>query len=247
MLSNKFIRIIRSFKSGSIAINDPKIIKDFLADPYFPVLISFPRTGSHWLRMLMELYFKKPALVRAFYYKDATDFTCYHTHDMELDVERRNVLYLYRDPVRTIYSQLRYYKEDVDDITRINHWTTLYGNHLAKWLFEETFSRKKTILTYEGLKQDIYMEFGKVCQHFGENLEKGLLTPILERISKEELKKKTRHDNQVVDLSEAYTMKQHEFEQRYGELVRDLLIKRDHHLESVFTRPQPSSGNDRIG
>jgi len=239
--------MIRRFKSGSVAISDQKIIQACLADPYFPVLVSFPRTGSHWLRMLMELYFRKPALVRAFYYKDATDFTCYHTHDMELDVERRNALYLYRGPVHTIYSQLRYYKEDVDDPARIMHWTTLYGKHLAKWLFKETFTNKKTILTYEGLKQDIDMEFDKVCRHFGEKLEKDRLVPVLERINKEELKNKTGHDKQVVDLSENYSLKQREFEQRHGKRVHDLLIRCDHRLESVFAWPQSSSDNECIG
>ena len=47
----------------------------------------------------MELYLEKPSLVRAFYYKDASDFTCYHTHDMDLQLRRQNVIYLYHDPV----------------------------------------------------------------------------------------------------------------------------------------------------
>ena len=42
-------------------------------------------------------------------YKDAKTFTCYHRHDVELTISGcKNVLYLYRDPVDTIYSQIRY-------------------------------------------------------------------------------------------------------------------------------------------
>src|SRR5664280_1077746 len=106
-------------KDGSVSVNDQALIDACLSNPDFSFLVSFPRTGSHWLRMIMELYFKKPSLVRIFYFKDAQEFTCYHRHDEELDIERRNVLYLYRNPVDTIYSQLGYYKEDVDNEERI--------------------------------------------------------------------------------------------------------------------------------
>ena len=100
---------------GSVSVDDPEVIKSFTDNPDFPYLVSFSRTGSHWLRMIMELYFEKPSLVRAFYFKDANDFTCYHTHDMDLELRRENVIYLYRNPVETVYSQLCYYKEDPDD------------------------------------------------------------------------------------------------------------------------------------
>ena len=63
---------------------------------------------------------------------------------MDLDIYRKNVIYLYRDPIPTIYSQMMYEKEDMNDIKRIRHWTLLYGRHLQKWLIEEKVSRVKT-------------------------------------------------------------------------------------------------------
>ena len=80
----------------------------------------------------MELYFERPSLVRAFYYKDNQDFMTYHTHDIDLDVYRKNVIYLYRDPVPTIYSQLNFYQESTRDLSRIEYWSTLYAKHLSK-------------------------------------------------------------------------------------------------------------------
>jgi len=227
--------MLKRFKKDSLVVDDPRTVKAFLSNPDFPFLVSFPRTGSHWLRMLMELYFMKPALVRAFYFQDAVDFTCYHTHDMNLDVERRNVIYLYRDPVHTIYSQLRYYRENVDDIDRIKYWSMLYGNHLSKWLVRENITQKKTIITYEGLKLDVYEEFGKVCRHFGIALDADRLATLVKRISKDELKKVTRHDQQVVDLSATYEIDRQKFEQKHDRLVRDLVIECDHHLGTLFT------------
>ena len=77
-LVKKINNIIKNTNSNSYRVNQ-KIVNKFISDPDFPFLVSFSRTGSHWLRNIMELYFEKPSLVRAFYYKNAKDFTCYHT------------------------------------------------------------------------------------------------------------------------------------------------------------------------
>ena len=123
-------------KEYDIHVTDQALISSFLSQPDFPWLISFPRTGSHWLRMIMELYFEKPSLMRFFYYKDARDFTCYHRHDVELSIEGcRSVIYLYRNPRDTVYSLVRYHRENARNITRVRYWAQLYGKHLSKWLF----------------------------------------------------------------------------------------------------------------
>ncbi len=208
---------------GSASIDDPGLIKTFTNNPEFPYLVSFSRTGSHWLRMIMELYFEKPALVRAFYFKDATDFTCYHTHDMDLALKRENVIYLYRNPVETIYSQLCYYEENPNDDRRRQHWTNLYARHLAKWLVHDNFTNTKTVITYEGMKTDMKREFSKVCGHFGHELDGGKLGAVLEKISKAELKKKTAHDKQVVNLSTDYETSREEFVRKYsGEIHAEI-------------------------
>ncbi len=191
-------------KSDSVAI-DKTIVTQFAKNRSFPRFISFPRTGSHWLRMMMELYFDKPSLVRTFYYHNAKEFTCYHRHDEDLliqDVD--NVLYLYRNPTDTVYSQMNYYKENTNDKVRIQYWANLYGKHLSKWLVKEDFTKSKTVLKYENLKQDINSEFKKVCDHFSEHFDEDKLMGVLDEVSKESLKKKTTHDQQVVNLSARY-------------------------------------------
>jgi hypothetical protein len=201
---------------GSMSVNDPEVIKSCIGDPDFPYLVSFSRTGSHWLRMIMELYFEKPSLVRAFYFKDATDFTCYHSHDMDLQLRRQNVIYLYRDPVETVYSQLGYYQEDPDDSERRRHWTDLYARHLAKWLVRDDFTKMKTVITYEGMKSNMHGEIKKVCAHFGKDFDPVKLDAVLARVSKDELKKKTKHDQQVVNLSGEYQLARAKFKDKYG-------------------------------
>ncbi len=140
--------------------------------------------------MLMELYFERPGLVRIFFYEHAKSFTCLHTHDLALDVERNNVIYLYREPVDTVFSQLSYHKENINDPIRIQYWAELYGKHLNKWLFEEKFTSKKTIITYEGLKTGLKGEFRKICGFFKTDLDTKRLTAAADQVSKDILKKK---------------------------------------------------------
>lgn len=214
MLKKLIKNILNS--DGSVSINDQAVIKSFTDNPDFPYLVSFSRTGSHWLRMIMELYFEKPSLIRAFYFRDANEFTCYHSHDMNLELKRQNVIYLYRNPVETIYSQLRYDNEDTDDEEKRHHWTNLYARHLSKWLVHDDFTQKKTLLTYEDMKADMAKEFAKVCHHFGQELDENKIEQVLEKVSKAELKKKSAHDQQVVNLSDEYQLSRTEFAKKYS-------------------------------
>lgn len=237
-LLNKLIsRVLNS--DGSVSVDDPKVIKSFTDDPDFPYLVSFSRTGSHWLRMVMELYFEKPSLVRAFYFRDASDFTCYHTHDMDLKLRRENVLYLYRDPVETVYSQLGYYKENPDDPEKRQHWTNLYAQHLAKWLVHDDFTKKKTVITYEGMKSNMHGEIEKICRHFGKAFDPTKLDSVLGKVSKDELKKKTQHDQQVVNLSDTYRDEREVFRKKYSQSICDVLYTTEPALEKFFNLDRP--------
>ena len=222
--------MIKEDQNGSIQINDKKIINKFIMDPDFPFLISFPRTGSHWLRMLMELYFKKPALVRIFYYKELKEFTCCHKHDPELNIERANVIYLCREPVDTVYSQLSYYKEDIEDKERIIYWADLYCKHLSKWLLDEKFTRKKTVMTYEGLKNNLFEEFAKITCHFSVPFDREKLEKARVRVSMREVKNKTIHDKQVINLTGQYAERRSYFRKNFGNFVMERINLQDDRL-----------------
>jgi len=209
-------------------------INQFNANPDNPYLVSFPRTGSHWFRMIAELYFERPTLVRTFYYPDKTDYLLLHTHDNNLDVVRDNVIYLYRDPVETIYSQLNYYQENSHDIERISYWTEQYCKNLSKWLYEEQFTKKKTIITYEGMKNDLATEFAKVTAHFGVGFDQDRFKKVAQKVTKEEVKRKTPHDEQVVQLASDYQITREEFKEQYSQLIWQLINQKYSHLTQYF-------------
>ena len=225
-----------SMHESSIQVG-PDTVARFASDPGFPYLISFPRTGSHWLRMVMELYFEVPSLVRLFYYRDATRFTCYHRHDDELDIQRENVLYLYRHPVDTVYSQLGYYREDPARSDRVVYWAARYARHLRKWVLDDSFTTKKTLLTYEGMTRDLCGEFGKVCAHFGVPLDRERLAAATRLVTREEVGRRTLHDPQVVNLTDAYARRKEVFVTEWTDGVMAEVAAVDPRLPRLFATP----------
>lgn len=194
-------------------------IERFNQNPENTYLVSFPRTGSHWLRMLMELYFERPLLTRTFYFPKRNDYLLLHTHDMDLQVKRLNVIYLYRDPVDTVYSQLKYCGESTQDRLRILHWTQRYGCHLAKWLVNEGFTTSKTIVRYENLTNNICAEFAKVTGHFGKGFDADKLEACASRVSKGEVKRQSNYNQQVMNTGRAYEEQRVEFREEQSEFV----------------------------
>jgi len=216
--------ITASSNDQSLAITDRRVLRRYIDDPWFPFLVSFPRTGSHWLRMVMELYFEKPSLVRLFYFTDSRDFLSYHTHDLDLDLYRKNVVYLYRNPVPTIYSQMVYENEDMNDLARITYWTQLYGKHLVKWLIEEKASENKTIVRYENMAMNMAREFRKITDHFGVEFDDTRMNAAIERVSRQEVTKKTSHDRGVIRDTSDYASNRRMFAKEYGSFVDNTIL-----------------------
>jgi hypothetical protein len=183
---------------------------------------------------MMELYFQRPFLVRTFYYPKRIDYLALHTHDLELDIHHQNVIYLFRDPVPTIYSQLRFHQNPLDSQEHINHWSDLYGRHLDKWLHKETFTKKKTIIRYEYLRNHLEEEFTKICAHLDLPLIPAALNSIAAQVSKEKVKEKTPHDHRVITLSQDYSDERTWFRETFGELVWKTVLQGRPNLKSNF-------------
>lgn len=215
-------------------VTDRRVIETFLSDPENPFLVSFPRTGSHWLRMMMEQYFERPSLTRVFYYPARTDYLTLHTHDLDLDVTRRSVIYLYRDPIDTVYSQLRYHGQEPEDRARVREWSDLYGRHLAKWLYDEAAAEIRTVLRYEDLRDQLQEAFARLCAHFGQTLDPDRLRRIGEGVTRSHVSQKTRHDPAVINTSGDYGDLRRRFRERHGDFVRDVVVRHDSRLESCL-------------
>jgi hypothetical protein len=89
----------------------------------------------------------------------------------------------------------------------------------------EDFTVKKTIVTYEGLLQNLETEFAKLTQHFDQPLDNNRLEQEAAKITKSRVKDKTQHDPQVVQLKETYNTARETFKKDYAGLIWDCLIK----------------------
>lgn len=207
----------RSKRDGKTASN--KIIQEYRSNPQSPFLISFPRTGSHWLRMLLERYSDQPLLVRSFFDHSTTDFLLLHSHDMNLTENRKNVLYLYRYPTDVIYSQINFYQQDFRNRDFVLHWINQYAVHLIHWVFKEDFTEKKTLISYEKLKTDLSAEFQKALIHFGLTYDENKLLKVKAEIDKNKVIQQTKHDRRVMNLSKDYETNRTWFREQYDAFI----------------------------
>lgn len=200
-------------------------VQKIIDEPNFPFLVSFPRTGSHWFRFILEKYSDRPLLIRSFFNHNNSNYLLFHTHDLNLNTQKKKVVYLYRNPTDVIYSQLNYYNQNINDKNLIHFWTQQYTGHLIHWLFNENFTEKKLIIKYENLQNDLSNEFQKVCSFFDLNWDEKRLIKIASSIDKEAIKKKTYYDDKIIPRNKDYQKNKIIFKESYELFIQNLIIE----------------------
>lgn len=240
--------IARHFSSRKSVLyrHSDRVVREFLEDPYAPVLISFPRTGSHQLRLLMELYFKRPSLPRIFLHKKSRNFTCCHLHDLippdrPAGVERKRVIYLYREAGATVHSVMKYYGEDTTDPERVDHWSTVYGEHLRKWLLEENASEEKLKLRYETLQTEPETLFRDLSGFFGESHDPEHLKKALEMASKEKVGELTKDNPSIIGDPEKRKEERERFLEEFEQRIHERILSLDPRLGPFMEVKQEKS------
>lgn len=149
-----------------------------------PALVTFPRSGSHWLMAMMEVYLgglslptdRRPTVVSEaplkveWLYpsqarKNNTEFFWYFTHDFE-GLRYRcthpfGVIYLFRNPIESLYS----YSSKITGLnnTAIDRTCYKFRALLDKWVLS---GRAKTIITYNDMLEDPIKVLAKISAHF---------------------------------------------------------------------------------
>lgn len=178
----------------------------------FPRLVSYPRTGSHWLRMLLEAYLGEPSYVQSFFDPNPKSFWGFHIHNRRIGkfepsegstLGLKKVIYLHRDPVDTIYSQLRY------DQAISSKWNgersswldqqvkTLideYRSHIIRWTRENSDIESIVCLSYEDLKNNPVESLSSVIRFLGKPVDESKILQVYEKCNKSLTKLVTPHD-----------------------------------------------------
>ncbi len=196
-----------------------------LAAADLPYLISFPRTGSHWLRMFLEQYFDRPLLTRWFFPHDNSDFLLLHRHDHDGEItDRRDTVYLYRGVVNTIFSQLTYdHRHLAVDLPweQIKPEAFLYRCNLQKWLVKEDAARRKHVVAYEWLLDRPYSVLPALIEFLGSAVDESRMREIWQRLDTGFVAERTTYNDRVMTRDPQIALRRELFRYRHGRALVD--------------------------
>jgi hypothetical protein len=233
MRSERWRSLLKAVFRRGAAPSAPDRFRD---DPASPWLVSFPRTGSHWLRMMLELYTDQPLLPRSFLHHAGCDYLLNHSHDYEFALWPNRLIYLYRDPAATVFSQIKFHNQDVNDLRQIELWSTLYRLHLRHWL--NTPRPNRTVVRYEHLRADIVDGLSGVLVALGQVPNPEHIRQVAQSISRKEVTTRTQHDERVMNREVDYEQQRSEFLARHGPAIHRMVID-EGQLSDWFSPMEP--------
>lgn len=194
-----------------------------------PALISFPRTGSHWLRMALELYFDRPMLTRHFFEHASDRVLLWHGHDKGLDYRATGpVIYLYRGPVDVVFSELTFrHGEGAVDVSGevVDEVAEHYRRHLRRWLLgegrggEPGGEKPGAVLAYEWMLDrplEALRPVVELLMDEGESFDAGRLEAAWGRVTPSEVRDRTEYLSEVMDRAAHKELRRALFRYRYG-------------------------------
>ena len=185
-------------------------------DLSFPRLVSYPRTGSHWFRILMEFYTGHPSVVQSFTDPNPKSVWGFHIHDRLIHEwepsegptrDLKKVVYMYRNPVDTIYSQMKYHEDipydwngDVTDniLVKVKQYENEYHDHLNRWLHHHEDVDEFMSVTYSQIKTSPTVIFRDVCNFLDYEWNESKFMEVYSKCTKDVTKRLTPHDRSVI-------------------------------------------------
>lgn len=209
--------------------------EDQTIPPGLPLLMSFPRTGSHWLRMTLELYFDRPMLTRHFFEHESRRMLLWHDHDKPLSlVPDGPVIYLYRNPVDVVFSELTYHHAQravdapIDEVIRVAQH---YRAHLRRWLLPVGLDRTPdVVLAYEWLLDRPIEALRPAIELLGdpgEDFDEPRLRAVLDRVTPSLVVERTEYIPAVMDRAADKDRRRALFRYRHGARVLELFQRDD--------------------
>lgn len=201
-------------------------------DRTLPQLVSYPRTGSHWVRLVLEQYLNKYCLPTTFFDCDKNNYWGYHLHDRIVGEGAEGitgnfdkVIYLYRSPVDTIFSQVMFDRVDFTksfNNSYIEQIMDEYYDHLERWLFDNDDIKNIIFVKYEDIKSDPVDIFSKILAFLNYNIDKKKLEAICKKTTIKKSKEKTSFDSSIINrdhFNGEYDIKKKEFTKKYKKYI----------------------------
>ncbi len=193
-----------------------------------PYYVGFPRSGSHWIRISLEMYTKGKSPISNFLksknetvqqlYKRINNGEFRGTHDMDLKFKTDYVLYMFRNPVDCIFSHMVYEGLSLSDSNSVNKFLDIWIKHINKWCFVETFTKKKIIISYESLIKDFDSNFLKIVKFMGLHVDKNKILDVKQKCTKSTINRIV-HDKKVINTSNNYSDDRNVFRNKHGKYI----------------------------
>lgn len=205
------------------------------------ILVSYYRTGTHYLLMCLEKYFNQHVLLeKSYFYEpsfDTKNILLQHFHDPRLGLKHSNVIYLYRQPTDVVFSRVYVLNHGnafcsglIDSVTRE------YLKNIEKWILEFPLYgleiKEKTVIRYENLLNNFFSEFSKVVEHLCNKVDINKIKNVQSSITKDVVRQRTVSKNIIpVDLN--YENKRREFSFKYKIPIEQIFFE-DRNVEKLF-------------
>lgn len=196
----------------------------------YPIFISYPRCGAHYINYMMEVYFNRPRLriSHAFRGQGREDYMWVHDHDIFTKNKKDIVLYLYRDPLDVVFSQVYYNHQQEESEEDVREIVNQYRNHLYYYLLDKKV-RSDQYIRYENIVDESKFEdeFKKICDAFSQPFDSERALEIKRDTTKDRIKKVVdlvhvpNEAKRVLNLSDEYSEYKSKWKEKYSGLISD--------------------------
>ena len=160
-------------------------------------------------------------------HRDKKEFMFTHDHDGAIKLKRDSVIYLYRrDVVSVIFSFT-----SMSGITREENvvpYAKVYAKHLRKWLLDERFTKRKTVVCYEDMQRDATAQILRIGAHLGISISREHAEASARNASKERLVEVTSgwgdETRPVIRMSSDYEELRSRFRDEYGARIKEAFL-----------------------
>jgi hypothetical protein len=208
--------------------------------PGLPLLVSFPRTGSHWLRVFLERWFDRPLMTRSFFEHASSDYLLSHTHALDdafdAVARERPVVYLHRSVLPTVFSELTYRHGEAgcdQAWAEVAGVADAYREHLAKWLGADAPAADRCVVAYEQLLDEPMPALDRVVRFLGGSLDESGAEQMWASCTHDLVAERTTHDPRVVARDRDLQQRRDVFRYRFGRRILER-FETDRRLNGVL-------------
>lgn len=197
-------------------------------DTSFTQLVSYPRTGSHYVRIVIEDCTGYPCAPTSFLGNEGVKPWGFHLHDRIVGKGDEGVvsgfdkvIYLYRNPVDTIFSHIKY--QGTEDWISI---ASEYKMHLLRWLHNHSDCKSVLVKNYDDILRNPVRHFNDILNYINFEVDKNRLSTAIGRTTIGRVKALTdKIDNKVVSDSHfdgKYVIDKSVFISNHGEEIHKM-------------------------